>query len=203
VGTFDNGETEQCSDCVGDTYTDQPGLTVCAGCGSDSASHNKPHVACQCNRGFFLEEGGCAGCATNFFKDATGNQACTPCQPDSQSAGSATSQSDCLCNNGYHQEGESTCVACATGKFADTLMWLCVGGVILVNSPTRWRSLCVYHAGKTRGTTTRTQAACATVATLPGTKTRAGRVVATHSRTSRATLSAAAAGTILNPRQEQ
>jgi len=46
VGKFDKGETEQCSDCVGGSYTDQPGCTVCAECGSDSASHDMPHVAC-------------------------------------------------------------------------------------------------------------------------------------------------------------
>ena len=63
---------------------------------------------------------------------------------------------------------------------------------------TQWRSLCVRHAGITRDTTTRTRAACATLATLPGTATRARRAVTLHSRTSRATRSAASAGTTLN-----
>jgi len=61
------------------------------------------------------------GCAAMFFKDVTGNQACVVCQQDLQSASSATSQSACECNQGYHQEGKSTCVACETGKFSDTL----------------------------------------------------------------------------------
>ena len=196
VGKFNNSATEQCSNCVGCTYTDQPALSVCAGCGSHSASHNTPHVACQCNRGFFLEEGECAGCANNFYKDATGNQACTPCQSDSQSASAVTSQSDCVC----HQEGEST-----APRANSQTPWtrLRVRGVIPANLSTRWRSLSVHHAWTTWGTTRRTRAAGATVATLQGTAIRAGRAVATQSRTSRAMLSAASAGQILNPCPER
>ena len=121
AGKFDNGETEQCSECAGGTYTDQPGRTVCAECGSDSASHDTPHVACQCNAGFALDAAGCAECAADTYKDVHGDQGCTPCQTNSQSPAGATEQQHCQCKRGYRQEGGSVCAACGVGEFSDAL----------------------------------------------------------------------------------
>lgn len=104
------GYHEDGSDCVADTDCQ---LNTCSGHGTCDDSSGSP--VCTCD----LEYSGdhCDACADGFHWNADGT-VCTsdPCDPnpcDELHKGTCTAEGDqavCSCDNGYHDDGQGTCV---------------------------------------------------------------------------------------------
>jgi hypothetical protein len=126
-----------CQDCAGGTYSDATGLTACLQCPANTSSHDSPHTACQCNKGFKCDadkqamtfatnstDCRCDACAQDTFKNYTGAaETCDACQAHAVSLPASESQDMCLCMRGYSHASHNNhaCLACAAGTFSDTL----------------------------------------------------------------------------------
>ncbi|CAH1269015.1 NOTCH2 [Branchiostoma lanceolatum] len=82
----------------------------CTGCHSSShvclCGTYSGQYACGCNAGYFCSNWAIIKCPHRTYKDHVSPGPCTPCPPNSDTAGTgSTSRSDCICHVGYHQVG--------------------------------------------------------------------------------------------------
>ena len=135
------------ADCVCNTgYTGTS--TSCEACHTHSNSQGDA-TDCTCNKGYgyvFADGVGesCVQCVAGTYKDTQENQACSECNPNefssalgadtntckpcpanSNSLQQSTSQSDCLCNQGYSKgtNNDETCTECVPGKYKYSPVW--------------------------------------------------------------------------------
>ena len=100
-------------------------LTTCSSCLGDSHSTSAA-LLCTCNAGYTGADGdgsACQQCEDGKFKSASGSQACTNCPDTSQHSSiiPRNTQTDCLCNAGYHGDHTSTCTPCGNGQYKSTI----------------------------------------------------------------------------------
>ena len=122
--------TSVCVDCAEGKYADVQGLVACKTCRGNSSSH-PPRVRCVCDAGYTFDDfaastlalaervsGVCKACAPSTFKDAVGDQECSPCAPDSQSPSASSAATACLCSTGFSGPAGGECTPCAANTFA-------------------------------------------------------------------------------------
>lgn len=129
-----------CSDCAQGSYQDLTGASTCASCPTDSTSPStSTNVdACDCNAGYFPQNGVCTACVSGTYKIAVEDKACTLCPENTYSGVSGATSSDtcqncptfsstygvtgasdgtaCLCVAGYQSNGVG-CEVCDAGYY--------------------------------------------------------------------------------------
>jgi hypothetical protein len=113
--TFNDGSLLTCSMCPSpETFKNEAGLTSV--------------VQCECNPGYYRNaEQVCVACSLGTFKTQVGDDACTLCPADANTAQEAsTSLSECLCTANFELSDTATlqspsCVACESTAVKHTL----------------------------------------------------------------------------------
>lgn len=103
-----------CSPCPVDTFQSEAlhARTLCTPCGEGQGTAEAGAAACECARGWELEEGsgeGCVPCVPPFYKDWVGNALCLRC---GEASGDGSDGSSCECDVGYYDAGEGPELAC-------------------------------------------------------------------------------------------
>jgi len=114
----------QCIICPMNTYKDTG--AVCKSCDVNAISLNGSSASsnCKCNAGYTIIDSfdgieytrRCEMCSPNTFSSA-GEDYCSACDANAQSAIGSHIAIDCKCNAGFTGENGGTCRACVSGKF--------------------------------------------------------------------------------------
>lgn len=143
--TFGNAS---CVHCPVDTYSPQTAsgdAANCVACPSNTVSYNGSSALldCVCKKGWTGPDGSesCTACALGKYKEERGNGTCSSCpsnnylnftgsydaddcvacDPNAASPEASGSATDCKCNMGWEGMDGEACVACAAGKYKDTV----------------------------------------------------------------------------------
>merc|ERR1711871_303358 len=120
--------SDTCISCVAGKYKDQAGETsdTCINCPSNtgiSSTGSDAESDCLAEAGYTGDGTNVAACAQGKFKAASeSSAACTDCavKLDTQSTAS-TASTGCVCARDFNGANPPTCVACAIGKYKETI----------------------------------------------------------------------------------
>lgn len=138
AGTYSTGVSGECMNCPVGTYQNETGKSGCMDCPTNSQGAGEGMSTCTpCRPGTILRDGGCRPCPDGQFYPLYLDGVCFECPvgmwSDQTSGGcrmcpefsvgpGATNLSGCQCWAGRVMElvqGSPSCVACASGKFAE------------------------------------------------------------------------------------
>ena len=129
--TGGTGLLNGCTSCPIGTYKSSTGDSICVAC--PSAGHVPlttlqqgaiSYAACTCSAGFVNEDpadpASCAPCGQGYFCLGGGDkQHCGESQ--TTNGDTASSQFDCLCQEGFNSAGAGVCEACVAGTFKEEI----------------------------------------------------------------------------------
>lgn len=117
-GYFKNGD--DCDPCPAGTYKPDFGNTSCLNCKPNSISQpgSKIEGFCLCKQGYYLDsQKNCVECQGSTYKDTVSNAPCLSCKQNEFFSGNDhTTSSSCVCDIGYYQLFDGSCVECNVGE---------------------------------------------------------------------------------------
>ena len=153
VSGFSTGASYTCTPCPVGSYSTQtdPLTTVltCTSCPDHETTAGDTSTSgsdCVCDKGYYRDSGECKPCAAGFFKNAIGDQSCSPCGVNKFSLGAAelcvdcptlavsvsesTSITACQCPAGHELQVQSdtvgTCDQCDPGHYSANVGGNCI-----------------------------------------------------------------------------
>ena len=135
AGFFQNEEGKvECKCCSRGQFTGERKSTECNVCKVGQVTNRTNSIRCEsCEAGFYQNEIGktvCKNCPAGYAQEKVGRRVCTPCKKDTYASQSgekvcktchtfsgtknrtgSTSESACICDDGYHSVGEG-CKPC-------------------------------------------------------------------------------------------
>ena len=116
-----------CEYCVENTFCYQ-NLNESCPTHSSSPSGSSNLTDCTCNAGYYAISTGssltCHTCLDNYYCPGGGDL--LPCVQFSSSVSGSSTPLECVCNEGYEGMGNTTCDACAAGKYKTSTSSKCV-----------------------------------------------------------------------------
>ena len=103
-----SGNHDACEACWEGKYNNISGMSVCVECAAGLYSDVKGSSFCMlCAPGKYSSNSG-----------ATSEETCIPCKQNSMSPVGSTSYQSCLCNLGFYQSNETSCIICPAGTYS-------------------------------------------------------------------------------------
>ena len=105
-----------CSKCPHASYSAGGDCVQCPSLTNTTAEGSRHAADCVCVPGHTLTDGACQPCPQHTYKEALGNDMCTPCSAHAEAPAASTSAHACTCVQDFIAAGDGTCDrVCAPG----------------------------------------------------------------------------------------